>query len=84
MKAKYIYRRVANYIILKEAINAGNIETLRDICHQISGNAASYGFPELEEIAKQMEALSEVELTDKGIKLLRDYNIWLRTQGMFF
>lgn len=81
--ANYLNRRVENYKVLKEALAAGAIEPFHTISHQLAGNASSYGFPELQTIAKEMEKLSREDLSGKGEILLRQFYFWLRSHGKF-
>lgn len=39
---------------------------LKKYAHQIKGSFGSYGYPELQRLASEMEELCELELTDEG------------------
>ena len=54
-RLKYIERRKKDIESLKAALEIRNYEEFKRIGHQLKGNAASFGYAELEKIAIQME-----------------------------
>lgn len=55
MLPKYIKNREADLQKITEAFKAGQLEDIQMIGHRIKGNATSFGFPELSELAARIE-----------------------------
>lgn len=53
---KYIDNRQNEVGMLRELLAHGKYELIANKAHNIKGNAASFGFPELGVVAQQMEA----------------------------
>jgi HPt (histidine-containing phosphotransfer) domain-containing protein len=53
--ARYIERRIQDARDCREALNKGDFAVLLKVGHQVKGNAISFGFAELGEIAVQLE-----------------------------
>ena len=47
----------ANSIKVEAALNQRDRETLKGICHKLSGSAGGYGFPSIGQLAKEVERL---------------------------
>lgn len=72
-------RRVTDVTTLKECLAKNSVEEFNRIGHQLLGNAKSYGFPDLESIAAQMEELTTADLQSRGPKLVEQFNQWLQS-----
>ncbi len=66
---------------MKKALSEGNLNLIKMYAHQLKGSGASYGFPEVTEIAGQIEekcisnSCNEVsELIQKLYDLLEKFN----------
>ncbi len=55
-RLKYIERRKKDIESLREALTTNSFEEFKRIGHQLKGNAASFGYSDLEKVAIQMEA----------------------------
>ncbi len=75
----YLDRRVTDVLTLKECLQKNSVEEFNRIGHQLLGNAKSYGFPDLESIASQMEDLTTAELQSRGPQLVEQFNQWLQS-----
>ncbi len=84
LKLNYLKRRENDLDILFSSLNNNNVAEFNRIGHQLAGNAASFGFDELEPIASQMESLSETNLSEKGSELLSAYIKWLKINQIKF
>lgn len=77
MIVAYRERRKEDLRVLEKALEEKNIEPFHRIGHQWSGNARSYGFPELETIGLEMEAMSPAELPTSGKRFVQELSHWL-------
>lgn len=55
IRQKYLVRRQKDIETLRASVSARSLEDFKRIGHQIKGNAASFGYSELEKIAIAME-----------------------------
>ena len=69
MKSTYLNRRREEFNSFKAMNDAEKVAFAQKIGHKIAGSAQSYGFPDLEPIAKEMERLKSTEI-DKCRRLL--------------
>lgn len=76
----YIQRRKADIEVLEKSVSENSIEAFQRIGHQLSGNARSFGFPELEGLGLRMEKLSSQNLATEGIALIAELSSWLSLQ----
>jgi len=76
---RYLDRRVADVEVLEASLTSGSGDEFRRIGHQLAGNLSSFGFAEAEGIAREMEALLDSEVREKGQRLLADFKAWLQT-----
>jgi HPt (histidine-containing phosphotransfer) domain-containing protein len=63
-KAKYIERRKADLSVCRKALEEGNFKQLAHVGHQVKGNAGTFGFDQLSEIAAQLEDEATAENKD--------------------
>lgn len=84
MYETYLQRRSAELKRLEQAITEGKVEDFKVVGHQLKGNAPSYGFEDLAEIAKNLEKINAENLKTEGPNLLNEYRNWLAaTQSKF-
>lgn len=76
----YIQRRKVDIEVLEKSIFENSIEAFHRIGHQLSGNARSFGFPELESLGQRMEKLSLQALASEGSTLVKELSTWLSSQ----
>lgn len=55
-RLKYIERRKKDIESLREALSSNSFDEFKRVGHQLKGNAASFGYSDLEKIAIQLEA----------------------------
>lgn len=75
----YLNRRQADILLLQKSLSEGSTAEFNRIGHQLSGNAANFGFKELEPLALEMESLSIEKLKTEGPKLLSAFMSWLES-----
>ena len=51
----FLRRRVEDVRVLREAMAASDFPRMAEVAHKIRGNGATFGFPELTEIAERLE-----------------------------
>lgn len=76
----YIQRRKVDIEVLEKSISENSIEAFHRIGHQLSGNARSFGFPELEGLGLRMEKLSLQDLATEGLALTEELSSWFLSQ----
>lgn len=74
----YHKRRKADLERLRMAAQNNDVEPFNTLGHQLKGNAPTYGYDDLAELGKKMEALSASELSTKGQELLNAMELWIR------
>lgn len=72
MKSTYLNRRIEELNRLKQMSDGEKIVFAQDIGHKIAGSAQSYGFIDLEPIAREMEKLKSSEI-DKCRRLIDSF-----------
>lgn len=75
----YHKRRKADLERLRQAAQNNDVEPFNTLGHQLKGNAPTYGYDDLAELGKKMEALSAAELATKGPQLLSEMESWIKT-----
>lgn len=55
LRAKYLERRKNDLELLKNSLSSRTFEEFKRIGHQLKGNAASFGYKDLERIAVDLE-----------------------------
>ncbi len=77
MLETYLSRRVQVLRDLEDCLKRGSISSFARVGHQLCGNASSFGFDSLGELAKQMEQLTPQDLPYKGPEILKRYSRWI-------
>jgi HPt (histidine-containing phosphotransfer) domain-containing protein len=93
LRKKYVSRRELDLALLIEALkrtpppedkhqvqDLSALKLFHKIGHQLAGNARSYDFSSLEQIADRLEGLKKHELHTKGPSLLEDFSQWIQEQ----
>jgi HPt (histidine-containing phosphotransfer) domain-containing protein len=81
MKQRYLERRQADVTLLVDAISRKDFETLMRIGHQIKGNAATFGYMDLEELAKDLESSGRAANILDAHRLVEKLAEWLLSQN---
>ena len=76
-RQRYLERRKNDVESLRQALQTKNFEEFKRIGHQLKGNAASFGYGDLEKIAIQLEAVGERQDANEGARLLDQFKQWL-------
>ncbi len=76
---EYVERRRAELANLKQLLAEGDFDFMRRIGHQNKGHAASYGFPELGEIATRLEVAAAKQDKTALSACIVDWEAWLKT-----
>jgi HPt (histidine-containing phosphotransfer) domain-containing protein len=80
LKIRYLERRRKDVVSFSEAIATGDFATLERMGHQIKGNALSFGFPELQDIGRDIEDLALKKNKSELEKQLVVFTDWVRSQ----
>jgi HPt (histidine-containing phosphotransfer) domain-containing protein len=81
--ANYYQRRKLDLETLRNALNEKRIEDFKRIGHQIKGNAPSFGFDDLAEIAKKMETVTDRDLNSVGSDVVEKFKKWIDENNRF-
>ena len=65
-------------LIVLDAIDKEDHQTIRDYCHKVVGTARSYHFFQLEEITKRLQEYSRDKNMDGIKKLMPVYNAYIQ------
>ncbi len=76
-RIRYLERRKKDVESLRAAVNSRSLEEFKRIGHQLKGNAASFGYSELEKVAVQLEVAGEHEDVLEATKQLENFERWL-------
>ena len=75
-RVKYIERRKKDIESLRQALATNTFEEFKRIGHQLKGNAASFGYSDLEKVAIQMEAAGEKQDRHEASQQLSLFQQW--------
>jgi HPt (histidine-containing phosphotransfer) domain-containing protein len=78
-RQRYIERRKQDIETLKNALRQQTFEEFKRIGHQLKGNAASFGYSDLEKVAIQLEVAGENRDTLEAQKQLTSFESWLQS-----
>ena len=76
-RQKYIERRKKDIESLRSALTSNTFEEFKRIGHQIKGNAASFGYADLEKVAIQIEVAGEKQDQMEASRQLTLFEQWL-------
>lgn len=77
LRQKYLERRAQDLVTLRHALEISSFEDFKRIGHQLRGNAASYGYMELEAIAIQLELAADNSDRELASAQLDRMKVWL-------
>lgn len=80
-RIKYIERRKKDIDSLKSALELNTYEEFKRVGHQLKGNAASFGYMELEKVAIQMEQAGEKRDHLEATRQLEAFEQWLKREA---
>lgn len=73
----YLSRRVEDLHHLRVSFHSGSVTPFNEIGHKLMGTARSYGYPELETIAKQMDSVAVEDLRHRGPDIIDALSNWI-------
>lgn len=76
-RQRYIERRKQDIETLKNALRQNTFEEFKRIGHQLKGNAASFGYSDLEKVAIRLEAAGEQQDSSEAQRQLVSFESWL-------
>lgn len=76
MRRQYIYRRRGDLAKLMDAASRSDAEPFHRIGHQLKGNAATYGYVDLEAIGIRLEDMQTFD-SQTAEALIREFQDWL-------
>lgn len=77
MKRVYVERRRGDLTKLMDAATRADAEVFRRIGHQLKGNAATYGYPDLEAIGIRLEQVASFGPQSEADTLLKELGDWI-------
>lgn len=77
VRQKYIERRKKDVESLRNALSTRTFDEFKRIGHQLKGNAASFGYSDLEKVAIQLEVAGENQDSNEASKQLKLFEQWL-------
>lgn len=82
IREKYLMRRQKDIEVLKASVASRELEEFKRIGHQLKGNAASFGYGDLEKIAIAMEAAAVSGDSFEAAKQLELFEKWYSSQSL--
>lgn len=79
MLITYVLRRKEDLELLHRCYDEKSVTGFNRVGHILMGNARSFGFASLEDIAKQMNTLSQEELPKRGPQILQQFSNWIES-----
>ena len=77
MKTRYIQRRHGDLAALEKALQEKDESVFNRVGHQLKGNAPTFGYDDLAEIARRMETASPVNDFAQAEALVAELREWL-------
>ncbi len=75
-RLKYIERRKKDIESLRAALSQRTFDEFKRVGHQLKGNAASFGYMELEKVAIQLEAAGDKQDLHEASRQLGLFEQW--------
>jgi HPt (histidine-containing phosphotransfer) domain-containing protein len=80
MYKTYVERRGEDCKQLSEALQKNDHTVFRKVGHQLRGNATSFGFDELTQLADRMHEVNEENFSKIGPGILQDLGDWVNVK----
>lgn len=77
MIQKYLQRRIVDLELLEDHLRTQNAPGIQGIAHQLKGNASSFGFGELSDVAIHLEMSAKASDWKQMTELITRYRTWL-------
>lgn len=80
MRQRYLERRKSDLRELVTALETKNTEIFKKIGHQLKGNAATFGYNDLEQIGRLLEQCGQLEDFDCARHAVEAFRSWIYNQ----
>lgn len=80
VRKRYLERRAQDVETLRKQARENEFEEFCRVGHQLKGNAASFGYPELEKIGVDLESAGQARDLASAKRALDALEAWLETQ----
>ncbi|MBX3023028.1 MAG: Hpt domain-containing protein [Bdellovibrionales bacterium] len=81
-RQRYLERRKKDIESLRSALSSRTFDEFKRIGHQLKGNAASFGYGDLEKVAIQLEAAGQSQDLHEAGKQVELLEQWLRRTSL--
>lgn len=78
LRQKYLQRRSQDAADCEKKLNESDWTYFTQLGHQLKGNAPSYGYSDLAEIAERIETVAKEKNSEALSKAVQDFAIWTR------
>lgn len=68
----FLQRRAAEVLVLREAFEKDDFDSVKSIGHRLKGNGTSFGFPSLSQLGSELEICAVARDQVKGLLLVDD------------
>ena len=79
---RYIDRRHADALVIREALAESRFEIIGNLGHQWKGNALSFGFPQLAEIGKDLEVAAGARDRERVLDLVLQIEAFVKVERL--
>lgn len=77
MRARYLIRRQADIEALQTALVAFDFASMKSIAHNIKGNASTFAFANLEQLAIELEQHADDASHESASRIVESMKDWL-------
>lgn len=78
LMAKYLERRAAEIIELRQALAAGDFQTIAQSGHNLFGSGGAYGLDEISRLGKVLEQAGNDRAADRAGEIINKLEIFIR------
>lgn len=78
LRQKYLQRRSQDVADCTQKLNESDWAYFTQLGHQLKGNAPSYGFDDLAEIAERIEALAKDKNSEGLSQAVQEFQAWIQ------
>lgn len=77
LRRSYVQRRLVDLRDLEAAMKIHDFETMKQVGHKIRGNAASFSYPDLENLAIKLEEAAIAQDFLRAFEVGREFRKWI-------
>jgi HPt (histidine-containing phosphotransfer) domain-containing protein len=74
---KYLHRRVEDLSVCRQLLLERKFKQIEEIGHQLKGNGATFGFPEVTAIGKSLELSAAKSNSGEVAQALEEFSQWI-------